>query len=147
MEPNNRGIMDPRQAIFFVYQTPNVAALAAAGNAQAVIPFDTDSNFVWQKMAVFCDIAGAAQTDSTRVLPLVTVQITDSGNSQGFMNAAIPIPSIFGDGRLPFVLPGPQAVRPGASFTFAFVNYSAATAYANLRVALIGVKRFNVPQG
>lgn len=139
MEP---GILDPRQAIFFVYQVPNVASLAAGANSQQALPFDQDSNFIWQKLSVFTDIAGAAQTDSTRVLPLVTIQITDSGNSQGFFNAPVPIPSIIGDGRLPFVLPQPQIVRPNATLQFNFSNFSAATTYLNLRVALIGIKRF-----
>lgn len=141
MEPI-RGPMDARQAINFTYQTPNVAAIIAAANAQVALPFDQDSNFIWQKTAFFCDIAGAAQTDSTRVLPLITVQITDSGNSQGYMNAPVPIPALFGDGRLPMVLPAPQIVRPNSTLQFNFTNYAAATNYANLRILLIGVKRF-----
>jgi hypothetical protein len=146
MQPGNNGILDPAKGIFFIYQTPNVAALAAAANTQQALQFDQDSNFVLQKISYFVDIAGGAQTDSTRVLPLITIQITDSGNSQGFMNAPVPIPALLGDGRLPFVLPQPMVIRPNATLQFAFVNYSAATAYANVRVALIGVKRFLTQQ-
>ena len=148
MQPNGnraRGEMDARSEIFFVYQTPNIAALAALANTQNSIPFDQDSVFVWQKMAVFADIAGAAQTDSTRVLPLVTVLITDSGSSQGFSNAPVPLPSIMGDGRLPFVLPAPQLVKPNTTLQFSYSSFAAATIYANLRIQLIGIKRFISP--
>lgn len=130
------------RAIPFWYQTPNVAALAAGANTQVALPFDQDSWFIWQKITVFADIAGAAQTDSTRVLPLVTVQLTDSGNAGGFMSAPVPIPALMGDGRLPLILPAPFLISPNRTLTFAFVNYSAATAYANLRVQLHGIKRF-----
>ena len=143
---NTRGILDRTQAIDFVYQTPNVVALAAAANAQVALPFDQDSNFIWQKISFFCDLAGAVQTDSSRVLPLVLMQITDSGNSQGYMNAPVPIPAFCGDGRLPMVLPAPMLIRPNSTLQFAFTNYSAATAYANLRILLIGIKRFGVAQ-
>lgn len=143
MNPNN-GIMDPKTGIFFIYQTPNIAALAPAANSPQPLQFDQDSNFVLQKISYFCDIAGAVQTDSTRVLPLVTLQITDSGNSQGFMNAPVPIPAFLGDGRLPFVLPQPMVIRPNATLQFNFTNYSAGTTYANLRIDLIGIKRFFV---
>jgi hypothetical protein len=138
---------DAKKGIFFVYQTPNIAALAPAASNPQVIQFDQDSNFLLTKIAYFVDLAGAVQTDSSRVLPLITLQITDSGNSQGFMNAPVPIPALLGDGRLPFVLPQPLIVRPNATLQFSFTNYSAATTYNNVRIDLIGVKRFFVPQG
>lgn len=138
---------DAKKGIFFIYQSPNIAALAPGATTPNAIQFDQDSNFVLQKISYFVDIAGAVQTDSTRVLPLVTIQITDSGNSQGFMNAPVPIPALLGDGRLPFVLPQPMIVRPNATLQFSFANYSAATTYNNVRVDLIGVKRFFAAQG
>lgn len=130
------------RAIPFWYQTPNVAALAAGASTQVALPFDQDSWFVWQKISVFADIAGAVQTDSSRVLPLVTVQLTDSGNAGGFMSAPIPIPTLMGDGRLPLILPAPFLISPNRTLTFNFTNFSAATSYANLRVQLHGIKRF-----
>ena len=131
-----------RRAIPFWYQTPNVAALAFGANTQVALPFDQDSWFIWQKITVFCDIAGAALTDSTRILPLVTVQLIDSGNAGGFMSGPVPIPALMGDGRLPLILPAPFLISPNRTLTFNFTNYSAATNYANLRVQLHGIKRF-----
>lgn len=143
---DENGILNPRQAIIFVYQTPNIATLAAGANSQQPVQFDQDSVFVWQKIAYFADLAGAVQTDSSRVLPLVTMQITDSGNSQGYFNAPIPLPAVAGDGRLPGVLPAPMYCRPNSTLLFNFTNFSAATPYNNLRVQLIGIKLFGVQQ-
>lgn len=125
---------------FYIYQTPNIASLAAAASSTNTIQFDVDSIFTWMRIAFFCDLAGAAITSGARILPLVTMQVTDTGSGTNFFNNAIPIPSIGGDGALPFVMPTPQFVQPSASLQFAFTNYSAATTYANLRIQLIGFK-------
>lgn len=124
----------------FSYQTPNVAAIAAAGTATVVIQFDLDSVFTWLRTTVFADIAGAVQTTDSQVLPLVTCLITDTGSGQAFSNAPIPLPSIAGSGQLPYVEPSPQYIQPNTSLQFQFANFSAATSYANLRVQLHGFK-------
>lgn len=129
-------------AIPYWYQSPSVASIAAGANAQVSLQFDQDSTFFWQKLTVFADIAGAAQTPSTRVLPLVTLSLTDSGNSGGFMFAPVPLPAIMGDGQLPYILPAPFKIGPNRTFVFGFTNFSAATTYANLRVQLHGIKYF-----
>lgn len=126
--------------MFYVYQTPNIASIAAAAQTTNVIQFDIDSVFVWMRTCVFADIAGAVQTPSSLVVPLVTVQVTDTGSGTNFFNNPIPLGSVAGNGPLPFVMPTPIMCQPSASFQFAYANFSAATTYANLRVQLIGFK-------
>ena len=92
------------------------------------------------RLCVFADIAGAVQTPSSLVVPLVTVQITDTGSGTNYFNNPIPLGSVAGSGQLPFVMSTPQFVQPAASLQFAFANFSAATTYANLRLALVGFK-------
>lgn len=125
---------------FFVY-TLTFSALAAAAAAQDAIQIQSDSDFELQKLTVFADIAAAAQTDSTRVLPLVTVQITDTGTGRQLFNNPVAIPALFGDGQIPFILPTTKLFSRNASVTVAVSNFSAATTY-NLRVFLIGSKIF-----
>lgn len=131
------------RGIFFTYQTPSVASLAAGASSGAqIIQFDNNSTFTWLRTCVAADIAGAVQTVSSIVVPLVTLQITDTGNGMSFMNAPIPLEAIAGSAQLPFILPVPQFIQPNASYSFNFTNYSAATTYANLRVQLIGMRVF-----
>lgn len=125
---------------FYIYQTPNIASIANGSSTTNVIQFDIDSVFVWMRLNVFCDIAGAVQTPSSLVEPLVTLQITDTGTGTNFFNLPVPIPAITGSGQLPFVLPTPVMANPAASYQFSYANYSAATTYANLRLQLIGFK-------
>lgn len=126
--------------MFYVYQTPNIASLANSASTTNTIQFDIDSVFCWVRWNFFTDIAGTALTTDTNVLPLVTVQVTDTGSGTNFFNNPVPIPSVLGNGPLPFVLPSPQFIQPAASLQFAFNNYSAGTTYANLRLQLIGFK-------
>lgn len=124
----------------FSYQSPNVSSLAAAAQSTVALQFDLDSTFVWLRTSFFVDIAGAVQTISSQVLPLVTVLITDTGSGQAYMNAAIPIPSIAGTAQLPYVEPSPQFIQPNTSLQFQFTNFSNATTYANLRLQMHGYK-------
>lgn len=126
--------------MFYIYQTPNIASIANGASTTNVLQFDIDSVFCWMRLCIFADIAGAVQTPSSLVVPLVTLQITDTGSGTNYFNNPIPLGSVAGSGQLPFVMPTPQFVQPAASLQFAFANFSNATTYANLRLALVGFK-------
>jgi hypothetical protein len=130
---------------FFVYAI-NFAALAAGATTESAIQIQADSEFETQKLSMFADIAAAAQTSSTRVLPLVTLQITDTGTGRQMFNLPVPIPAIMGDGQIPFILPTTKTFQPSSAVLISVANYSAATAY-NLRLLLIGAKIFNYGGG
>lgn len=130
------------RGLYFSYATPNIASLAAAAATTNVIQFDNNSIFTWLRTVVQCDIAGAAITSGAIIVPLVNIQITDTGTGMSFMNGVVPIPTLAGDARLPYVLPTPQLIQPNASFQFSFTNFSAATTYANLRLVLQGFRTF-----
>ncbi len=125
---------------FFVY-TLQFSDLAAGAATQGAIQIQADSDFELSKFTMFADIAEAVETEATRVLPLVTIQITDTGTGRALFNAPLPIPAIMGDGRIPFILPVPKIFSANASVAIEVANFSAATEY-NIRLALIGAKIF-----
>lgn len=127
---------------FFTY-TINFTNLAAGATANGQIQLQNDSDFELEKLSQFSDIAGAAQTADSRVLPLVTVQITDTGTGRQMFSAAVAIGAIMGDGQIPFVLPTTKRFTRNASLAFQVSNFSAATTYANVRLNLIGAKIFH----
>lgn len=126
---------------FFAY-TITFDALLAGTSAQGSLQLQSDSEFELTKLTFMADIAAAAETEATRVLPLVTLQLRDSGTARNLFSAPVPIPSIMGDGRIPFILPVPKLFSPNASIAFEVANYSAATDY-NLRLNLVGAKVFS----
>lgn len=130
----------PQLRDFFVYDI-DFLALAASGTANGSIQIQADADFELQKLAHFSDIAVATQTASSRVLPLVTIQITDTGTGRQMFNAPVPIPALFGDGQIPFILPTTKVFSKNASVSIVLSNYDTANAY-NVRLQLIGAKIF-----
>lgn len=128
----------------FYTNVAEVSSLAAGASATAIVKVEADASFVLVKMAYFADIAGAAQTDSSRVIPLVNVEFTDSGSGRNLQSSAVPISSLCGDGALPFILPIPRRFQANSNIAVKFTNYSAATPYDNVRIALIGYKEFTL---
>lgn len=124
----------------FTYSIPAVASIAAAANAANQQQFDTDALFIWTKTSYHADLAAAAITESAYPIPLVTVQITDISSQRTLFSAPAPVETIAGYRGLPFILPAPQIVTPGASLKFAYNNFSAATTYTNLQLFLHGFK-------
>ena len=134
------------KGIAFTYQTPNVASLAPSASSGAQnIQFDNNSTFLWLRSTFSVDISEAALTSGSFVIPLVTVQITDTGNGMCFMNAPVPLFDIAGwSGELPYILPTPQFIQANASYSFSFTSYVATgTTYTNLRMQLHGYRMFN----
>lgn len=128
---------------FYVYQE-DFLALADSTSATGSINIQADSDFILQKMTYFADIAVAIQTDSTRVVPLITLQIVDAGSGRNLLEAPAPISSLFGEGDLPFILPTPRVFFARSNVELTVANFSAGTTY-NLRLSFIGYKAY--PEG
>ena len=84
---------------FYTYPS-TVIGIAGGTTANDAINIQADSDFILYKLSAFAienPVVGG-QTTSTRVLPLVTVQITDTGSGRQIFESPVPIPAIFGDG-------------------------------------------------
>jgi len=139
---NNENLRDyenpTRRRDFFVYEAQTLV-LAAAGNAVDTVQIQADADFILQKLTYECDIAGATQTISTRTVPNVTVQITDTGSNRQLFQQPVPIPSIFGTGELPFILPNPRLFMKTSVIQVDFTSFEAAVT-PSIRLAFIGYK-------
>ena len=135
--------MEQRKPLFYTFFTyfTEAVAIAPGGVATSQIAIQADSDFEWIKSTYFADIAAAAQTDSSRVIPLVDILLTDTGSGRQLTNAPLPIPLIFGTGEIPFILPVIQTIKANSNVTVSFTNFDAAATY-NVTIALIGRKVF-----
>lgn len=129
---------------FFIYEL-DFSNVAAGGTSQNSFTVQTDSNFLWQQGCYFADIAAAGQTDSTRVLPLMTCVIQDTASGRQLSSAPVPIVTQFGYGSEPFELPSPRFFRANTQVTVSVTNYDAADAY-NIRLSFIGTKFYKFAQ-
>lgn len=127
---------------YFVYQL-DFTGLAGGTTGNGSIQVQADSDFKWIKATHESNIANAVQTDSTRVIPLVTINLTDTGSGRQLMSAPVPIENIYGTGLLPFLLPVPRIFRARSTISVTVSNFTAATTY-NIRLSFIGTKLFKM---
>lgn len=110
---------------FFVYSTPRTS-LAAGASTTLNIAIQADSDFVIEKTTYNADVAAAATTQSTMILPNWTVMLTISGAGRQLMNTPVPIPGMFGTGQLPFIWTRPYAIPASSQLQIGLVSYEAA---------------------
>lgn len=126
---------------FFIYPVL-IASIANGITATKTIQIEADSAFILDKISSFASLAGAAQTEATKVVPQINAQLKDSGSGRELFNEPVPVSTFTGSGELPFVLPQPRVFVPNSSINMTFTNFSAAETYTNFYVALIGRKIF-----
>jgi hypothetical protein len=126
----------------YIY-TATVASIAPAGSAQVITNIESDSPFVWTKTVYTADIAGAVQTDSSRVIPLVNIQIIDTGSARRFYDEDQAISAIAGHEGLAQIQTVKYLFKPNSSINTSFNNFSAATTYLNLRLSFIGYRVYS----
>ena len=127
-----------RRRDFYIYEAA-VVAIATGASVNDVINIEADSDFILQKLTYSADLAGVAQLESTRIVPNVTVQIVDTGSGRQLMQNPIPIPSFFGSGELPFILPNPRLFMRNSTIQIAFTSFEAAVT-PDIELAFIGYK-------
>lgn len=124
---------------FVCYQFSTATGLGAAGTVTLQQQIQAAADFELLKLTYSADIAAAAQTDSTRVIPLVTVLMQDWGSQRSLTgnNLPVPVSSMFGTGSEPFILPESRIFTSNSQIMLQLVNYSAASTY-NLQFTLHG---------
>lgn len=127
------------QADFFIY-TLAVTNLAPGGTNNATVNIQADADFIVTKMTGMADVAGAGQTFNTLVIPLVRVQLTDTGSGRNLFDVATDMSAIAGSAYLPYILPVERRFSANSTIQATFTSYDAAQTYANVRLYLHGYK-------
>ena len=130
--------VDKRRRDFYIYEAEAVA-IAVGALVNDTIQIEADSDFILQKLTYEADLAGVAITESTRTVPNVLVQLIDTGSGRQLMQNPIPVPSFFGIGAVPFILPNPRLFMRNSTIQVAFTSFEAA-ATPTVRLAFIGYK-------
>ena len=114
---------------------------SVAPAASQPINLDADSNFYCCALTYVADIAGAAYTESTWLLPLVTLLITDTGSGKALMNGPLLLPGFMGDGKRPYRFVRPRVFLANATIQLAFnAGFMAAGTTYNIQIILHGYK-------
>lgn len=116
-----------KQTEFSIYSINGSVAAGAVLDLNLNIRAGAD--FEVLKLTYSAYIAAGLQTDSTRVIPLVTSLITDTATGRPISNSPIPLADMFGCGELPFILPMSKIFAARSSQNIQLTNFSAATTY------------------
>ncbi len=125
---------------YYIYEL-EVLALVSGATATDSFNIEANSDFIWTKGMYFADIAAGIQTDGTRVIPLVSIQLIDTGSGRQIFSNPIPISSVFGTGKFPYLLPLPYRFARNATLQGTFTNFDAAATY-NIRLAFGGYRNY-----
>lgn len=124
------------------YLVANVTGLASTSpNGSSSIQIDNGYDFYWYALTHQADLAGAIQTESSRVIPLVTVLINDSSATRNLSNNPLPIETISGTGEFPYRTIRPRLFPANTVISFTWVSYVASgTTYSNIYHVLHGYR-------
>jgi hypothetical protein len=133
-QPVRRKIIVP-----YAYQI-NFLSLAAGATSTQTLNITANADFIHTSSAVVADIAAAAQTAGSAVIPQATILITDSGTNEQFMSAPVPLinfatkfPTSYEDTHC-----YPRFISGRSSLTLQVTSYEAANTN-NIRITLCGV--------
>lgn len=140
MENNRAELLD-----YYVYNF-QFDALAPTDSQSAVAQIEASSNFIWVKTSGFGDIAAAAQLYDTRVVPLVTIQVTDVGSGRSLYDGPTAWSNVVGWGEIPYMLPIKRFWQANTAIRVDVVSFDAAVTY-NLRLSFSGYKDFGAVRG
>jgi hypothetical protein len=144
--PSQQTIRQPAQRSkyvaedIFIYEV-NFLAVAPGAAPLSTLFIEADSDFELIKLCQMSDVAGAAQTEGTRIIPNADLLIQVAGSGRQLSNIAVPVGSMFGFGDLPFILPSARIFPSQSTITFTLTSREAALTL-NVRLALIGRKKF-----
>ncbi len=116
-------------------------AVAPAATATDSFNIEANSDFIWTKATYFADVANAAQTNASRILPLMTLELIDTGSAYQVFSEPQPISNVFGTGRVPFLINPAYRFARNATMRGVVVNFDAALTY-NLRLSFIGYRNY-----
>ncbi len=85
-------------------------------------------DFIWTKGQAFIYDAVGVRIDPD-IMPRITVIIAEGSSAQPLCDET-PVGTLFGTGRLPFILPAPHVIAGGTTITVQLNNRHTATAYS-----------------
>ena len=109
--------------------------------ATGFIQIEADSDFLIQKLAYFSNFDDSQVTVFTQDVPLATILVVDTGSGRQIMNIPIPIGALFGDGRLPYILPTPKLFTKNSRINVTLFNFGSED-YEDIWINFEGKKIF-----
>jgi hypothetical protein len=124
---------------FYVYSV-SFQDLLSSQTQTSSIQIEADSDFQIVKLTAkpFQNLSTVSAIEASPF----TVLLTDTGSGRQLMNTAVSVPSLFGSGELPFILPDPKLLYARSVLAITVSNLDSVNNYAFLQLSFIGRKVF-----
>ena len=140
----NGGVAMPPQVDlwedFYVYSAA-LGNIAAAATVTVNIQIQADSDFEWIESTSSGNQHGASEPWLDNIILPINVQILDSGSGRQLFSQALPLTSISGNGKQPFILPVSRLFQSRSNIAVSAVNFGGSQ-YDNVVWNFIGRKIF-----
>lgn len=121
-----------------------MGTMATSSTANSVITIQADSDFEWDYTTVYGEIDGATASPLPDNIDIpISVLISDGGSGRQLFNQPIPVTSLAGLGREPYILPQKRIFMGKSTVNFFFTNFSATIQVDNFFLSLHGRKIFS----
>jgi hypothetical protein len=104
----------------------NGLSLAPAATSTQIVNIQANADFLCTHLSHHANLAGAAQTVSSKVEPLIRLLITDSASNEQWTNQAIDLACYSTNDAKLMMLPYPRFVGGRAQINLTFTSYEAA---------------------
>jgi hypothetical protein len=122
-----------------------VGSIASGGQIPVSVNVQAQAMFEWVKTTCFGFVSGSSEPISSSIIIPVTVQVNDSGSNRNLFFAPVPINTVAGDGREPYILPTSRFFQPLATITVTFTNFSPNTdVYNDVYFVMHGVNHYDL---
>lgn len=140
MQPwNDQGSYVARS--MYTYESDTTASLAAGASANLTFNIAGDSDFFWNKFAVWALVGGVATLRNAEQLAAVTILVTNTTTGRSYSSSATPLANVAGTGTLPFILPQITYWQAKSTIAIALQNVGNA-AYSAIYLSFMGIKAF-----
>ncbi len=119
-------------------------SVAAGATATDSFNVEANSDFIWTKATFFAVVeAGPAvsQTNASRVIPSMTIELIDTGSAYQLYSEPQPISNVFGTGRVPFLISPNYRFAKNSTLRGVVVNFDPTVTYS-LRLSFIGYRNY-----
>jgi len=127
---------------FFTYESDYDASLAQEQTVELTFNTHGDSDFFWQKFAMFALVEGTATSRTGDQLPAIYMSVTNQTTGRVCFNAPVPVPNISWYGQF---LPRMTVWPRKSSILVRLTNFDigpSGTTYSQLQLSFLGTKAF-----
>lgn len=143
MQPNF-AFGDPRQSLDLYWYTTgefDIASTNVAG-VNETIQIGDDGDFYCTCFTYQAEIAGALLTEATNVIPLVTMNLIDTGSGRNLMNDPVPLGAVAGDGKRPMRFGRPRIFTRNSTIQLKFFPFLVAGTTYTIQFIMGGYKNY-----